>query len=118
MRVGVRRPVGAWVFRAGCGAGASPGSPRSAMPVGADWMSDRTIPRRGGHEGDGKPRLALPGDLPKSLQYLDDGQLDELMRAGLAEARRRGWRVGTTMPVHPGGVAKSRRWRRFAVDIL
>ena len=47
----------------------------------------------GGSAGSGTPRLALPGNLPRSLRYLDDGQLDELLRAAAAEARRRGWKV-------------------------
>ena len=54
----------------------------------------------GGSAGSGTPRLALPGNLPRSLRYLDDGQLDELLRAAAAEARRRGWKVQAEP--HPG----------------
>lgn len=36
------------------------------------------------------PKLALPEDLARSLRYLDDAQLKELLRAATAEARRRG----------------------------
>ena len=54
--------------------------------------------RRGGERGVGQPRYALPSDLAGSLRHLDDGQLDRLMRAVAAEARRRG------RPVDAGGV--------------
>ena len=54
----------------------------------------------GGTAGSETPRLALPGNLPRSLRYLDDGQLDELLRAAAAEARRRGWKVQAEP--HPG----------------
>ena len=52
----------------------------------------------GGRQDEGRPRLALPGDLPLSLSYLDDDQLDALLRATTAEARRRGWKVGEVRP--------------------
>ena len=42
---------------------------------------------------EGRPRLALPGDLPGSLRHLDDGQLETLLRATSAEAERRGWKT-------------------------
>lgn len=45
------------------------------------------------HAGGETPRLLLPGDLPRSLRHLDDGHLEELLRAAGAEARRRGLKV-------------------------
>ncbi len=44
--------------------------------------------------GDTSRRLALPSDLPASLRYLDDAQLDTLLHAVKAEARRRGRLIG------------------------
>ena len=44
--------------------------------------------------GDTSRRLTLPSDLPASLQYLDDAQLDTLLHAVKAEARRRGRSFG------------------------
>ena len=55
-------------------------------------------PPVGGRQGEGRPRLALPGDLPLSLSYLNDDQFDSLLRATTAEARRRGWKVGEVRP--------------------
>ena len=55
--------------------------------------------------------LALPADLGHSLRYLDDAQLDRLLEAAGAEARRRGRLDGKTAgggtrgkpaPVTPG----------------
>lgn len=43
-----------------------------------------------GSAGEKPPTLALPGNLAHSLRHLDDAQLDELLRATAAEARRRG----------------------------
>lgn len=40
--------------------------------------------------GEKPPRLALPGNLARSLRHLDDTQLEELLRTATAEARRRG----------------------------
>ena len=40
------------------------------------------------------PRLALPGNLARSLRHLDDAQLEELLRTATAEARRRGLTTG------------------------
>ena len=52
-------------------------------------MPARTV--RATHSGgDTSRRLALPSDLPASLQYLDHAQLDTLLHAVEAEARRRG----------------------------
>ena len=49
------------------------------------------------------PRLLLPGDLPRSLRHLDDGQLEELLRAAGAEARRRGLKAAGADIRQPGG---------------
>ena len=72
--------------------------------------TDRPISREkqspGADAPGGTPRLALPAGLARSLRYLDDGQLDELMRAVSAEARRRGWQsdaVGPDGAKKPGG---------------
>ena len=55
--------------------------------------------------------LALPADLGRALRYLDDAQLDRLVEAAAAEARRRGRQDGRTAgggtrgkpaPVTPG----------------
>jgi hypothetical protein len=35
-------------------------------------------------------RPALPKDLPHAIKYLDNGELDRLLRAAIEEARRRG----------------------------
>ena len=42
------------------------------------------------------PKLALPGNLARSLRHLDDTQLEALLRAATAEARRRGLTVYET----------------------
>ena len=42
----------------------------------------------------GRTRYSLPSDLPGSLRHLDDAQLDELLRAVVKEARRRGRPLG------------------------
>ena len=58
------------------------------MADGSDssgWGSARTA---------GRTRYSLPSDLPGSLRHLDDAQLDELLRAVVKEARRRGRPVG------------------------
>ena len=55
------------------------------------------------------PRLLLPGDLPRSLRHLDDGQLEELLRAVGAEARRRGLEVAETDRRPAGGSASAGR---------
>ena len=55
--------------------------------------------------------LALPADLDRSLRHLDDADLDRLVEAATAEARRRGRQAGKTSqgrargrpaPVTPG----------------
>ena len=47
---------------------------------------------RGAPEGGGGApiALALPANLERSLRHLDDGDLDRLLEAATAEARRRG----------------------------
>ena len=40
--------------------------------------------------------LALPADLDRSLRHLDDADLDRLVEAATAEARRRGRQAGKT----------------------
>ena len=66
------------------------------------------MPDTDGREGSGqgsppvragtRPRFALPGDLPGALRHLEDAQLDDLLRAAQAEARRRGWKAGQAAP--------------------
>ena len=65
-----------------------PHNPEPAAPAPA-----RTV-RATRSGGDTSRRLALPSDLPASLQYLDDAQLDTLLHAVEAEARRRGRSFG------------------------
>ena len=50
--------------------------------------------------------LALPSDLGRALRYLDDAQLDRLLEAASAEARRRGRQDGKTAG---GGNARKAR---------
>ena len=54
------------------------------------------------------PRIALPGNLARSLRHLDDAQLKELLRAATAEARRRGLTADET--------GRGREHRREAVS--
>ncbi len=70
--------------RSGGGTGKRGGS-RSGDDVSEDGA--------GGH----RPAvLALPVDLARSLRHLDDADLDRLVEAATAEARRRGRRAGKT----------------------
>ena len=51
----------------------------------------------GSRAGGGAPvTLALPANLNRSLRHLDDGDLDRLLEAATAEARRRGRTAGKT----------------------
>ena len=54
----------------------------------------------GGRKPGGRGRTAgtpmLPADLERSLRHLDDAELDRLVDAATAEARRRGWQAGKT----------------------
>ncbi len=48
---------------------------------------------RDGGSGEGgrkAGKMALPADLERSMRHLDDAQLDRLLEAAAAEARRRG----------------------------
>ena len=59
------------------------------------------------------PGLALPADLDQSLRLLDDDALDELVKAAIGEARRRGraapqGSVDENRQVEPSGPAKGR----------
>ena len=65
----------------------------------------------GGGSGHPSGTLALPADLDRSLRHLDDADLDRLVEAATAEARRRGRQAGKTSrgrargrpsPVTPG----------------
>ena len=52
---------------------------------------------RDGGSGEGgrkAGKMALPADLERSMRHLDDAQLDRLLEAAAAEARRRGRRDG------------------------
>jgi hypothetical protein len=46
-------------------------------------------------------RLVLPKDLPKAMQYLEDTELDWLLRTAIQEAKRRG------RPLPVGGAAST-----------
>ncbi len=48
--------------------------------------------------------LALPADLERSLRHLNDADLDRLVEAAAAEARRRGRQTGE----RPGGRARAK----------
>ena len=84
-------------------------------------FADRAPARRGGSRssddaanggsGHRAGALALPADLDRSLRHLDDANLDRLVEAAIAEARRRGRQAGKTSggrgrakpsPVTPG----------------
>ena len=99
---------------AGSGARRRAGSPqrmdRARAPAARPGM--RRMTRERGKAGAARsggetPRLLLPGDLPRSLRHLDDGQLEELLRAAGAEARRRGLEVAETDRRPAGGSASS-----------
>ena len=77
---------------------------RGGSRLGDDASEDGA----GGHRPGG---LALPADLGRSLRHLDDADLDRLVEAATAEARRRGRRAGESSggrgrgrpaPVTPG----------------
>ncbi len=52
-------------------------------------------------------RYGLPSDLSGSLRRLDDGQLDGLLRAAIAEARRRGRLPDAIASPEPPGAKKA-----------
>ena len=66
-----------------------PPTPHPRDPSPAASVPERTVGATSSI-GDTSTRIALPSDLPASLQYLDDAQLDTLLHAVEAEARRRG----------------------------
>ena len=72
---------------------------------------DRSAGNVAGAGGNRPGSLALPSDLDRALRHLDDAQLDRLLEAAAAEARRRGRPDGKTAgggtrgnpaPVTPG----------------
>ena len=73
----------------------------------------------GSARNSGRTRYTLPSNLPDSLRHLDDFQLDELLRAVVKEAGRRGRPLGgehapppASAPKKPAAataVAKTRR---------
>ena len=68
-----------------------------AQHTGKPARSGGVPGKRAGAAG-GRPAgsLALPADLGRSLRHLDDGDLDRLLEAATAEARRRGRLDGKT----------------------
>ena len=66
-----------------------PPTPHPRDPSSAASVPERTV-GAASSIGDTSTQIALPSDLPASLQYLDDAQLDTLLHAVEAEARRRG----------------------------
>jgi len=58
----------------------------STEGVGDPSTNKTTDVKRTGPRG----RPALPKDLPTAIKYLDNGELDRLLRAATEEARRRG----------------------------
>jgi hypothetical protein len=46
-------------------------------------------------------RIGLPGDLPRSLKYLDDAELRKLRDAVDGEIERRGWMTEPKKPARP-----------------
>ena len=87
---------------------------RAARSGGRSGKRGGSRPGDGASEGAGAHRpvaLALPADLERSLRHLDDADLDRLVEAATAEARRRGRQAGKTSqgrargrpaPVTPG----------------
>ena len=87
---------------------------RAARSGGRSGKRGGSRPDDSASEGAGAHRpvaLALPADLERSLRHLDDADLDRLVEAATAEARRRGRQAGQTsqgrargrpVPVTPG----------------
>ena len=87
---------------------------RAAHSGGRSGKRGGSRPGDGASEGTGAHRpvaLALPAHLERSLRHLDDADLDRLVEAATAEARRRGRQAGKTSqgkgrgrpaPVTPG----------------
>ena len=75
-------------------------------PDGGPRRPGGTARTRSGKEpsagaGEPRPRFVLPGNLPRSLRHLEDGQLEDLLRAATAEARRRGWEAAAAPARQP-----------------
>ena len=76
----------------------------------------------GAGTGGGTPGVALPGDLERALHYLDDAQLDRLVKAAAAEAQQRGRQAGEETAAEsgrkggkgPGRAARGRSDRQAA----
>ena len=73
--------------------------------------SRRRAPAPDSAHPSGKPGLALPADLGRSLRLLDDDALDRLLEAAIGEARRRGRAVpqgspGESRQAEPPGPTK------------
>ena len=84
---------------------------RTGRAAGSGSGSEKRGGRRSAHaasDGGGDGRTAgtpmLPADLERSLRHLDDAELDRLVDAATAEARRRGRQAGKTS----GGKARSK----------
>ena len=83
----------------------------SGGPSGMRRMTRERGKAGAARSGGETPRLLLPGDLPRSLRHLDDGQLEELLRAagaGGAPARPGGGGDGPP-PSRRIGIGGSRR---------
>ncbi len=80
---------------------------RSSRPCGGPGKRDGSRPDEDASKGGGSRvsgTLALPANLGRSLRHLDDGDLDRLLEAVAAEARRRGRPAGKTS----GGKARGK----------
>ena len=72
---------------------------KGSRPGGGPVKRDGRRPAEDAPEGTGSrvaDALALPANLGRSLRHLDDGDLDRLLEAVAAEARRRGRPAGKT----------------------
>ncbi|MDE0530016.1 MAG: hypothetical protein OXI01_01005, partial [Albidovulum sp.] len=79
--------------------------------LAGQWAEDAMAQGRdGGRQPGGRGRNAgtpmLPADLERSLRHLDDAELDRLVDAATAEARRRGRQAGKTSGVRGRGKPK------------
>ncbi len=81
---------------------------RSFRPGDGPGKRDGSRPGGDASEGGGSRvsgTLALPANLERSLRHLDDGDLDRLLEAVAAEARRRGRTDGKTTGARARGKA-------------
>ncbi len=81
---------------------------RSFRPGDGPGKRDGSRPGGDASEGGGSGvagTLALPANLGRSLRHLDDGDLDRLLEAVAAEARRRGRTDGKTTGARARGKA-------------